>query len=483
MSIENEKLEEMNGDFLRIKYDFGDLPKTKEELSNRIRESDREISVNELTEILGSTVKHDDENKVITFLSMLCTYTDADQVNLGFLAESSTGKSYIPLELSWYFPKNDVIKLGYASPTAFFHEWGAMLPDPYDEDKKIVLVDLHQKLLIFLDQPHSELLQRLRPLLSHDEKRIVVKITDRTQKSGHRTKTVYVEGYPTVIFCSAKMKMDEQEKTRMLLLSPEINEAKLKEAITLKIERESDRAAFQKRMEEDPRRVFLVNRVNSIRMMKIKHVLIPEALRKNIYEKFTDGQQLQARHQRDISKLLAIIKGFALLNYRHRKQTEDSITVNEIDVQTGFRLFRTVSNANELGLAPETYDIYQTLHPKMKEGVSKKEFKKLFYEKYGKLLGSKRANEILELWGIAGLITEIPDPDDRRSKKYIPQGVGGSTTPKTDNEEYIGETKEEIDHKKNKVSSKQDTPTPSDIYISENRVSNLQQRTKEFRNS
>jgi aspartate carbamoyltransferase regulatory subunit len=87
----------------------------------------KELTVDDLVSILGSTVKHDNENKAITFLVMLLTYTEEDQINLGFLAESSTGKSYIPLELSWYFPEEDVIKLGYASPTAFFHDYGVLM--------------------------------------------------------------------------------------------------------------------------------------------------------------------------------------------------------------------------------------------------------------------------------------------------------------------------------------------------------------------
>ena len=76
-----------------------------------------------MTKTLGSTVKHDDANKVITFLGMLLTYTEEDQINIGFLAESSTGKSYIPLEISQYFPVEDVMETGYASPTAFFHDY------------------------------------------------------------------------------------------------------------------------------------------------------------------------------------------------------------------------------------------------------------------------------------------------------------------------------------------------------------------------
>ena len=51
-----------------------------------------------------------------------------------------------------------------------------------------------------------------------------VKITDKSQKHGLRTKNVTIRGYPSVIFCSAGLKIDEQEATRFLLLSPETNQ-------------------------------------------------------------------------------------------------------------------------------------------------------------------------------------------------------------------------------------------------------------------
>jgi hypothetical protein len=60
------------------------LSQSKKELIARIKGSDRPLSVDDLTEILGLAVKHDNENKVITILTMLLTYTEEDQINLGF---------------------------------------------------------------------------------------------------------------------------------------------------------------------------------------------------------------------------------------------------------------------------------------------------------------------------------------------------------------------------------------------------------------
>jgi hypothetical protein len=410
--------------------------KSLEALKIEHAELTKPLTVDDVVEILGSTVKHDDENKAITFLVMLLTYTDEDQTNLGFLAESSTGKSYIPLELSnGYFPKEDVIKLGYASPTAFFHEYGNPLPDPNDtrdveDDKKrkIIHVDLHQKILIFLDQPHDQLLQRLRSLLSHDERDIILKITDKREKYGLKTKTVVIEGYPTVIFCTAKFSMADQEKTRLLLLSPEINQEKLREAIALKIERESDRENFQKRMMEDPKRKFLATRVWSIKTEHIKYVKIPEELREKINSQFLEDHKfLIARHQRDISRLLAIIKGHALLNYMHRERVADSIVVNLEDVEAGFRLYYAVSEANELGLPPELYTIYEELKQKLEQkesGINRKEFQEWYFKKRHKVIGRDRATDILKILDSVGLIVEQPDPIDRRFMRYVLPDTG-----------------------------------------------------------
>jgi hypothetical protein len=408
----------------------------------QLRDSMNPISDGELKETLGTTVKHDDNNKIITFLCMITTYTEADQVNLGYIAESSTGKSYIPLEIAnGYFPKNDVIKLGYASPTAFFHEWGLVLPDPTDQredvepekKRKIIYVDLEKKLLIFLDQPHSKLLEHLRPLLSHDEKEITVKISDRREKSGLRTKTVVIRGFPTVIFCSAKMNLNEQEKTRLLLLSPEITQEKLREGIALRLEKESNRQSFTKMLEENQKRKFLANRIAAIKTAQIKEVIIPEDLREKIYERFMENHKvLQSRNQRDISRLLSIIKGYAILNYFQRNPSEDNegqttITVCDEDVLIGFKYYSEVSEANELGIPPEIYELFKVFEDSMNEaenGLDRLDIQKIYFKKFRKHLGRDKLKQLTDMLEVAGLWVEIPDPVDRRKVRYVSEGVG-----------------------------------------------------------
>ena len=291
---------------------FENLRKENEQIAR----DNQPLTVEDIEEITGSTIKRDDTNKVITFLCMLLNYTDHDQTNIGYLAEASSGKSYIPLELANYFPAVDVMKLGYASPTSFFHDLGNWIPDPRDkrdvEDEKkakIIKIDLSQKILLFMDQPHDQLLQRLRSLLSHDDREVTYKIADRSQRSGLRTKTIVIRGFPTVIFCSAKFSMQDQEKTRLLLLSPQIDQEKIREAIMLKIDKEGDTDAYNLRLMADPRRLMLAERISSIKSARIKEVKIPVELRKEIYDHFTESHRYAIpRHQRDISRLLCVIK-------------------------------------------------------------------------------------------------------------------------------------------------------------------------------
>ncbi|HML02475.1 MAG TPA: hypothetical protein VK487_03775 [Candidatus Bathyarchaeia archaeon] len=402
------------------------IEKTPErlEFEASLKEMQRPINLEELLNILDSTIKYDKPDKLITFLTNLLTYTAEDQLNIAFNSESSTGKSYIPLELSWYFPQEDVLELAYCSPQSFFHEQGTLLPDPTDDTedetrrRKIIYVNLEQKIIIFLDMPHDQLLQRLRPLLSHDRKELVSKIVDKRERSGTRTKTVHIIGFPTVVFCSSKFSLDDQERTRMLLLSPETSQEKLRNTILFRIQKESDRQAFREYMESDPRRQWLKSRVQHIKMASIENILITEEDRRLIAQKFFESRPtLTPRHQRDISRLLALIKAHALLNFCSRQRTPDahSIIATSEDVVVGFNLYEQIAQSNELGLPPEVFDIYQRIFSKLREnGITRKDLASLYFAEFHKPLSGKRQDEILKLLNGIGLIREEADQNDRR---------------------------------------------------------------------
>ena len=400
----------------------------KQKLEAELRELQREATIEEVNDILQTTIKKDDVTKAITFLTYLLTYTDDNQVNICFKSESARGKSYIALEAADYFPSEDVMTIGYASPTAFFHRQGMpIFKDDVETGKKrfqYYLVNLSRKILIFLDQPNNALLERIRPLLSHDRKEYESHITDRSEKYGLRTKKVLILGYPTVVFCTAKMKTNEQEATRMLILSPEATQEKLEESTRLVGLREAHREAYENLLEDDPNRKWLKERVATIKTASIKNVDIPDE--QEVWDRFRElHPTLQPRHQRDYRRLLALIKAHALLNYSTRKEHPEepkTIIANDDDIEAAFKLYEQIYRSNELGLPPEIYEIWvQVIEPLVAElkiddfGVSKEDLMKEYYKVYHRTLSDERLRRVVlpQLEG-AGLIVLEKDPSDKR---------------------------------------------------------------------
>ncbi len=379
------------------------------------------ITTEELLEILGHTIKRDEENKLITFLCELSAYTEDSQLNVMYNAPSSTGKSYIPVEIAAFFPSEDVIKIGYCSPTAFFHDVGR-----YVKDQRGYVLDLSRKILIFLDQPHTMLLQHLRPLLSHDEKEIQLKITDKSERGGLRTKNIFIKGFPAVIFCTGNLKMDEQEATRVFLLSPETSQEKLRAAIHEKIRREADVPAYQADLEHDQSRRILKSRIEAIRAAGIGTIQISPPHVAMIEARFLEKRAiLKPRDMRDVGRCLGLVKGLALLNCWHRDRDGSAVTVSEADIQEAFTIWERVSVSQSYNLPPYVYQLFQEIiGPAYKakgSGLTRKEIMQEHLKIYGRPLADwQLRQQILPMLDTAGLIAEEADLGDKRVKLVVP---------------------------------------------------------------
>lgn len=385
-----------------------------------------QLSSNELIDTLGLTIKKDNENKLLTFLGMLSAYTNESQLNISFNAPSSAGKSYIALEIAQYFPEKDVIKLGGASPTAFFHDQGV-----YDKEANTITVDLERKIIIFLDQPNTALLQKLRSFLSHDERIIKHKITDKNQRGGNRTKNVLLKGFPVVIFCSAGFHIDEQESTRFLLLSPDISQEKIRAAILERIKKESDSFSYKYLLESDERRALLKKRIQAIRQEPISDLIIehPEEIENQFFNRIS---ALKPRHSRDTGRICSLVKVFALLNVWFRKREGSALYVNQSDIDEAFKLWDVISEAQELNIPPYVYNFYKTVIVKgfeakndeesngVKVGLSRQEILKLHYSTYGRHLSDYQLRkDLLPLLETTGLIYQEKDQNGDARKLLV----------------------------------------------------------------
>lgn len=359
----------------------------------------KELNIAGVNAILETTVKKDEVSKGIAFLNMVNAQTAEDQFNIMFSASSSSGKSYIPLEIAAYFPESEVVTYSGASPTSFFHEKGIIvieledqfvpadtLTDPIIEEidslkakeektpedkasirelerkvqnilsKSKILVDLEGKILIFVDQPNSKLLEKLRPFLSHDSKHIEVPITDKAGHGGNRTKHVILRGFAAVFFCTVSANYDDQEANRNFILSPESSQPKIEEALILLDEKLSNRELFRDKLEENPARCSLIMRIELLRLSGIKRVITDKGV---ILPRFRElHRRLQTRATRDFVRLYSLIYAHALLNLNQRtKEDAQTIVASVSDIDAAFSLYTPIMQANESGVSPEVYNL------------------------------------------------------------------------------------------------------------------------------
>ncbi|MBU6427254.1 toprim domain-containing protein [Patescibacteria group bacterium] len=389
------------------------------------------ITSKDIVEVLEPTIKKDDVAKVITTLAMINTYTEESQMNIFFNAPSSTGKSHIPLSISELFPKEDLIILANCSPAAFFHEQGK-----YVKEVNEIRVDLSKKILIFTDMPHPELLTRLRSFLSHDQKESKSKITDKSEKGGNRTKVVVLIGFPTVMFCSAGLKVDEQESTRFIMLSPSIEQDKLIAGIKQSIQKEANKQSFRASIEADEKRSLFKKRILAIKQANIADVIIGNS---DLVEKLflhDTSKPIKPRQQRDIKKVICLIKGFSLFNLWFRKRDGDYIYATEEDITEAYKLWDSISIGQDYGLAPYIFKLYtDIIIPLWKEkinskdldnnfpssGIKRQEILKKHNETYGRPLSMIYLRQhILPQLEQAGLIAQEKSNDDGRQMVVFP---------------------------------------------------------------
>lgn len=400
---------------------------------------DKEISLVEVAETLSLTIKHDTENKLITFLCMLSAYTDSSQINVSFNAPSSSGKTYLTTEIAKLFPDKDKIELSGASPTSFFHGEGV-----YNKERKAKIVSLERKILLMYEQPNPLLQQKLRAVLSHDQRELNYRITNKDKKGSNRAELIIIRGFPATLFCSAGLLLDEQEATRALLLSPELTEDKLKEGVHLQAVKGANEAQYEDWLDSQENRRLLKERIIAIRAENVMDIIVedPAEIEKRFSAKFG---KLKPRHMRDMGHLMKMIKIVALLNVWFRKKTDGTIVANRSDVDDAFNLWSTVIESQDLNVPPVVMGFYKNyILPAYKEkqknseysseinknliGLSSSELSAYYLKIESTTLNDENLRrQIIPQLVNSGMISqEQPAVGDKRSKhifpKWFPEG-------------------------------------------------------------
>ena len=199
----------------------------------------------------------------------------ADPNNLMVSAPTSEGKTYPVIEVLKFFPKEDVLYIGKMSTMSLVRQKGILMDSnnqpvkdrirqlkkqiskSKDDDEKEALEDeleeiledvrsvivLTGKLIVFLEPPHSEVWELIKPILSHDKEEIEYPFVNTTAIEGIITKKVVVRGWPACIFCSAKDESNwptwPEIVSRFLITSPNMIPKKYEESNSLIAQRKS----------------------------------------------------------------------------------------------------------------------------------------------------------------------------------------------------------------------------------------------------
>ncbi len=385
----------------------------------------KEMGLKDIKEALDSVIKNDDITKVVTFLALVSTYTPESQLNIALSGPSSSGKTYITKKVTQLLPKDDLISIQHASKTSFRHDQGE-----YIKEKNATIIDFKNKCIAFPDQPNYEILAELRPLLSKDEGEDIIKITDKNRQGGHSTKNIVYKNQPSVIYCTANLKMDDQEITRLIILSPEITKDKLEASLHHSIYYEGGE-------EKDNSLETLKERMFAIKYSNIKKISLSDKQKDHI-ERFIKGYKdhLVSKDQRDCKKLIYLIHALALLNFPHREIEDGKLYVKDSDVKKGIALWKHLGIAQNYGIQPFLIEVFEkVLIPLFHEKTNiveeqkdvciyRKDIINKYFEVYHEILKKDKFETIIGVLSNMSFIEEGHDDIDRRKITYSLLGEG-----------------------------------------------------------
>lgn len=392
-----------------------------------------EIGIREIKEALDVLIKGDNNSKVMAFLGVVSTYVTDSQLSISLTGPSSTGKTYIANAVTSLMPQEDLVALHYASPKAFFHSEGE-----YNKEKNAIIVNLEKKCLFFTDQPGPAILETLRPILSHDKKELMSKITDKNMRGGNSTKDVIIVGFPSVFFCTVNLSMDEQESTRLIMLSPEVDEKKIKEGVRHVVYSEKDEVVKSAMRD-------LSERLLAIKYQDIREIRFSDAQKAHIFSRV--GQMKDnfiPRDMRDVAKIMSLISCMGVLNFTNRKVEDGVLYVKDSDIEQIFLLWGSFFVGQSYDLPPYLLDVFQKVYVSLfkEKGIDfeddayleKSEISKRFAEVFKRPLKQNEFKDTVQTFEAINFI-EIGNHalDGRKQtyklssegKKYIMERCGG----------------------------------------------------------
>lgn len=410
---------------------------------------------------LGRTVRRDEVAKHLVLLTGVSAYTK-NPINLFMRGPSSIGKSYNTTQTLLYFPQKDLWMLGGLSPTALVHDYGVLVDRDGEEvdfadkptkqkvkeelleryrdvkdvkvDKNMVnrefeeankkwrerlqdaryIVDLHGKILVFLEPPHIETYNKLRPILSHDKEEISYKFTDKESRGRLRTAHVVLKGWPATIFCSTEERYIEDLATRGFTITPEMSSEKYQAGIDVICEKK----ALPWKFHQDYDFMLLQGYFGGLKnKFGSLNVAIPYAR-----ELGKHYPSVYARSMRDCDHFTALIEISALFHYAQRpvvtvKEGEFTVLATMKDFEYVLGLWQHAEETTVTGLPGHILNFFHKAVEPLSEQMDSFSYEDLT-QKYNEVSEQKKSSDTIRKWvkylkDVGWLDTE-PDPNDKR---------------------------------------------------------------------
>lgn len=431
-------------------FNITELAKKKGSKAENILAIDPELFRKAMV-LIGRSVRYDRTVKKAVFITGLSAYTE-DPLNLWLKGEFGVGKTYNAVEALKFFPPEDVWYLGRLSPTALIHEHGVLI-DEYGEEIKPtdrpdkeaseeekerwrerlanarVLIDLRGKILVFLEPPHIETYNMLRPILSHDKYEIDFKITEKNKRGRHETIHVVIRDWPACIFCTAESRFIGDLASRGLTVTPDQNVRKYYAANMLAAEKAEYPMDLQPDIDAELLSVYIESLKHRLQSLR---AIIPYA-----YELAKVFPANLPRSMRDFKHILSIIKVHALFHYAQRPILKIGEGDNEKiyvlatrdDFEFALELWDEIRETTETFLPAHILKFYNEVFKEQVKNTGATTVGILTDAWNGKF-NDKRSRDTIERWlkqlCAADLVNKEPDPVDKRQYLYRDVHNGGN---------------------------------------------------------
>ena len=415
---------------------------------------------------ITQNVKEDTNIKSLLLKTGLSAYSD-DPLNLALKGPSSIGKSYTVKHVLRYFPPNDVWFLGGMSPKALIHGYGILCDEndkeidqeerptktsiklelrefysnlPESERKQVTssmvedelrrkkkdwnerlkksryIIDLRNRILVFLEAPNRETFNILRPILSHDVPEISYRITDKTRSGSLRTKHVVIRNFPATILCSTDLDFVEDFATRNITATPEVSTNKFLKANKLT----GTRNAFPWEFEDDYDFSLLQHYIGWLResINDIENAVVPYA--EQLSEHYPSRY---ARSMRDFAHFLSLVKVSALFNFAQRPflkiGDKEYLLATRWDYEHVLETWETVEETTITGLPGHILNFFHVAVEPLSKIENEFTYEQLT-EKYNESATEKKSRDTIKKW--IGLLCDIgwtsrgPHPEDKRKR-------------------------------------------------------------------